>query len=149
MEKLNVLNEISVVYTSKGSCKVISNSHSAAKLCREIFALDGCNIDLKEYFYIILLDNSNTVKGYYKLSEGGIDATIADVRIAFSVALKCLASGVILCHNHPSGKLAASDKDVLLTRKFKDAGRILSIKVLDHIILTQSCYSSIADSGLL
>lgn len=149
MKNLNVLNEIGVVYTRKGSFRVISDSYSVSKLCREIFTHDGCNIDVKEFFYIILLDKSNQVLGYHKLSEGGIDATIADVRIAFSVALKCLTTGMILCHNHPSGKLTASDQDIRLTKKFVEAGKLLDISVLDHIILTQNCYSSMTDSGLM
>jgi len=75
--------------------------------------------------------------------------TVVDVRLVYKVALQHGATGVILCHNHPSGTLKASEADRQITRKIKVAGENLDIKVLDHIIVTESAYLSFADEGIL
>jgi DNA repair protein RadC len=72
-------------------------------------------------------------------------ATVADIRLAFGIALKCACSAMILCHNHPSGNSKASDADNQLTKRFREAGEIMDIKVLDHIILTNKSFYSYTD----
>jgi DNA repair protein RadC len=89
------------------------------------------------------------VIGSYQLSKGGITGTIADVRLILSVALKTLASGLILAHNHPSGNLKPSEADVSLTNKIKEAAKLMDIQVLDHIILSDCGYFSFADEKIL
>lgn len=144
------INEISVSYTmNKLSHNTIKNSKHAADYVREMYNNTLCQIELKEYFFIILLNRANQVIGYHKLSEGGICGTVVDIRLAFGTALKSLATGIILSHNHPSGNLNASQSDILLTKKFKQAGEILDITIFDHIILTSTTYSSFADEGIL
>jgi DNA repair protein RadC len=101
-----------------------------------------------EEFWIIYLNNSNKVISKSQLSKGGITGTLVDVRIVFKTALEMGATGLILCHNHPSGTLIPSDADKHITRKLKLAGDSLEIKVLDHLIVTEKNYFSFADEGI-
>lgn len=98
---------------------------------------------------MLLLSRSNRVLGQYELSTGGTSGTVADLRLIFAVALKANASGIIIAHNHPSGTLAASQADQDITKKVKEAGRILEIPLLDHLIVTTEGYYSFADQGML
>lgn len=101
-----------------------------------------------EEFWIVYLNNSNKVISKSQLSKGGITGTLVDVRIVFKTALEMGATGLILCHNHPSGTLIPSDADKQITRKLKLAGDSLEIKVLDHLIITESSYYSFVDEGI-
>ena len=102
-----------------------------------------------EEFWVVYMNNSNKVVYKCQLSKGGMTGTVVDVRIAFKLALEHNATGIILCHNHPSGTLVASDADKQITRKLKIAGENLDIKVLDHLIITETAYFSFADEGIL
>lgn len=101
-----------------------------------------------EEFWIIYLNNSNKVIAKAQLSKGGITGTLVDVRIVFKTALEMGATGLILCHNHPSGTLIPSEADKQITRKLKVAGDSLEIKVLDHLIVTETSYFSFVDEGI-
>ena len=101
-----------------------------------------------EEFWIIYLNNSNKVISKSQLSKGGITGTLVDVRIVFKTALEMGATALILCHNHPSGTLIPSDADKQITKKLKLAGESLEIKVLDHLIVTETSYFSFADEGI-
>ena len=101
-----------------------------------------------EEFWIIYMNNSNKVISKSQLSKGGITGTLVDVRIVFKTALEIGATALILCHNHPSGTLIPSDADKQITRKLKVAGDSLEIKVLDHLIVTETSYYSFADEGI-
>ena len=101
-----------------------------------------------EEFWIIYMNNSNKVISKSQLSKGGITGTLVDVRIVFKTALEMGATALILCHNHPSGTLIPSDADKQITRKLKLAGDSLEIKVLDHLIVTETSYYSFADEGI-
>ena len=106
--------------------------------------------DLKhEEFWVLYLNNSNVILSKQCLSKGGLTGTLVDTRLVFKPALAQLATGIILCHNHPSGTLVASASDKQLTNKIKLAGETLDIKVLDHLIITEKTYFSFADEGLL
>jgi DNA repair protein RadC len=102
-----------------------------------------------EEFWVIYLNNSNKVISKSQLSKGGITGTIVDVRLVFKTALEMGATGVILCHNHPSGTLKPSDADKQITKKLKLAGESLDIMVLDHLIVTENHYFSFMDEGIL
>ena len=102
-----------------------------------------------EEFWVIYLNNSNKVVSKVQLSKGGITGTLVDVRLVFKTALEIGATGIILSHNHPSGALTASDADRQITRKLKTAGDNLDIKVLDHVIITETGYFSFPDEGIL
>ena len=102
-----------------------------------------------EEFWVITLNRSNKVKRTLCISEGGVEGTVADPKKIFKMALEDNASGVILCHNHPSGALRPSENDVKITRKCKEAGAFLELPVLDHLIIGHEKYFSFADEGLL
>jgi DNA repair protein RadC len=106
-------------------------------------------IELQEEFKVLLLNRNNEVLGIYPLSKGGVSGTVVDVKLVFSVALKCNASSLIVAHNHPSNSLKPSQADKNLTEKLKLAGNYLDIKLLDHIIVTKNDYYSFADNGIL
>lgn len=125
----------------------IKCSLDSATVARNIFNQSDSKVSLKEYFFVVLLNNANRVVGFYKLSEGGICGTVADIRLTFATALKSLATGIILIHNHPSGNLKPSEADKVLTQRFKKAGELLDVHVLDHIILTNEDYFSFSDEG--
>ena len=104
---------------------------------------------LHEEFWVLFLNNSNKVIHKAQLSKGGITGTIVDTRIIFKTALEYNAISLILTHNHPSGKLLASDSDKDITRKLQLAGKQMDIMILDHVIITESSYYSFADEGIL
>ena len=101
-----------------------------------------------EEFWVLFLNNSNNVISKMQLSKGGIGGTTVDVRLIFKLAFEKFATALILCHNHPSGSLIPSDADKQITRKVKEAGSKLDVKVLDHLIITESKYYSFVDEGI-
>ena len=101
-----------------------------------------------EEFWVLFLNNSNKVISKSQLSKGGITGTIVDVRLVFKLALESGATGLILCHNHPSGSLMPSSADKEITKKLKQAGDNLDVKVLDHLIITETKYYSFVDEGI-
>lgn len=102
-----------------------------------------------EEFWILYLNNANKVLARERISTGGITGTLVDTRLIFKKGLEVMATALILCHNHPSGALKPSDSDLQLTRKIKEAGTILDIRILDHLIITESSFYSFADEGKL
>ncbi len=102
-----------------------------------------------EEFWVLYLNNSNKILYKNCLSTGGITGTLVDVRLLFKKALEVSAVAIILCHNHPSGKLKPSKADIDLTQKINGGGKNLDIKVLDHLIITEEAYFSFADSDLI
>ena len=102
-----------------------------------------------EQFWVMLLNPANRVIKIVKISDGGINGTSADPKRVFKIALENNASAMMLCHNHPSGSVKPSDADKNLTRNIVNAGKLLEIKILDHIVVGIDNYFSFADSGLL
>ena len=101
-----------------------------------------------EEFWVLFLNNSNKIISKSQLSKGGMTGTIVDVRLVFKLALENGATGLILCHNHPSGNLQPSKADKEITKKLKAAGESLDVKVLDHLIITETKYYSFVDEGI-
>lgn len=102
-----------------------------------------------EEFWVLFLDRANHVLRRSKLSQGGMNGTVTDVRMILREALLNKASGIIVCHNHPSGNLNPSDSDIAITKKIKEAGAIMDIQLLDHIIIGNKEYYSFADNGII
>lgn len=102
-----------------------------------------------EEFWVMLLNRGNKIIDTFMVSQGGISGTVIDVRLILKKAIEKLASSLILCHNHPSGTIQASDADRTITKKILDAAKIMDISVLDHIIITQNSFLSFADEGML
>lgn len=146
--KFNIVNEIKLSYSRKGNCeKLITTSRDAVKIFKEHF--DSDEMDYRESFFALYLNQANRVLGIKKISESGISSTIVDVRIIMQAALLCNASGIILAHNHPSGNLKPSQEDLKMTQKIKEAAQFLNIQLLDHCILSSTAYISFADDGHL
>ena len=122
----------------------ISSSTDANDIFRSVLTVKPY-----EEFWIILLNRSNRVIGLKMISEGGISGTVVDPKKIFKIALDNHASGIILGHNHPSGVLIPSEADVKITKKLINAGLLLEIAVLDHLIITDDGFYSFTDDGAL
>lgn len=106
-------------------------------------------IEHRERGVALLLNRANQVIGVYNMGDGGITGTVIDTRLLLCAAINCLASSIILSHNHPSGNLKASDQDMELTKKLSSAAKLLEMKVIEHLIITKYDYYSFADNGIL
>ncbi len=126
------------------STPIIVSSESAYKL----LVNDLEDLDYEE-FWILMLNSGNRLINKKRISIGGINKTVVDARVIFKLALEAKASALILGHNHPSGTLKPSQADLGLTQKLVQAGKLLDIKVLDHLIVSNSGYLSFSDSGLM
>jgi DNA repair protein RadC len=124
----------------------IQSSEAAANFIRRFYTGD---IDIFESSFVLLLNSQNLTIGYAKLSQGGIQGTVMDPRLVAHYAVKCLASAVIIAHNHPSGALKPSEADLTLTKKINSGLELLDIKLLDHVIITSEGYYSLLDNGQL
>lgn len=104
-------------------------------------------IQVREYFYAVFLNSDSRVKGFIKVSEGGVGSCPVDPKIIFSAALKCLATGIVLTHNHPSGNTNPSEIDKRLTKKLSEGAKLLDIDLLDHLIVSDCQYHSFREHG--
>ncbi|CAL2075227.1 DNA repair protein RadC [Tenacibaculum sp. 190524A05c] len=102
-----------------------------------------------EEFWVVYLDNANKVIDKQQISKGGLTSTLVDVRLIYKRAIELAAIGIIICHNHPSGKVDPSHSDIELTQQIKEAGITLNIKLLDHLIIGKKKYFSFADEAIL
>lgn len=121
-------------------------SNDSADYARDFFAED---LSIRESMYAIYTNQANNTIGYQLISAGAIAATIADCRIILKGAIDCLASGVILVHNHPSGSLRPSNADNEITSKIEKYLKEIDIRLIDHLIITEDSYFSYADNGKL
>jgi len=121
------------------------------KQSQDVFALmQPILADLPhEEFWILVLNQANKVINRFNISKGGISGTVIDVRLIMEKALYQHAASLILCHNHPSGNSQPSKADATITQKLKEAGKILDIQILDHVIIAENRYFSFADEGSL
>ena len=144
------ISEVQLIYRTKVKASdrpQIKCSKDAYELFKESWDMD--TIEHHEEFMLMLLTRSNRVLGIASISKGGINGTVTDVRIVMQYAIKANASGLIVCHNHPSGNLQPSESDTAITRKIKDSAILMDIQLLDHLIINTDDYHSFADNGLL
>lgn len=144
------ITEITVTYVPRvpnAHKPVITTAAHAYKLFLERW--NPHTIELLEECKIMYLNRANRVLGICDLSRGGMSATVADPRIILAIALKTLATAIILAHNHPGGRLTPSAADELLTRRIVEAARLHDIAVQDHLIVSPDGYFSFADEGML
>jgi len=125
--------------------KIVS-SKDAFKVISQFYFDD---IDIFESFFILCLNRNNQTIAYAKISQGGVSGTVVDIKLIAKYAIDCLASSVILAHNHPSGNLKPSPEDIKITERAREALKILDIQVLDHVILTSDGYYSFGDEGII
>ncbi len=102
-----------------------------------------------EEFWLLMLNRSNSLLKKELISRGGIAGTVADTKIIFKTAITHYASSIIVCHNHPSGNTKPSEADIKITKNIKEAGKIMDIPLLDHLIITEESFYSFADEGML
>ena len=144
----DLIAEVQISYSSHVKAKdrmKVTGSKDAA----DAFRIFWPAYEHIEYSYLLMLNRQNQILGYHQLSKGGMTGAVIDVRVIFQVALKACATSLILAHNHPSGNLETSDADRKISRQIKEAGKILDIPLLDHLIMTTDSYLSMADEGLL
>lgn len=148
MKNNSQVAEIQVSYTPNLLIDMnIKNSKKSFELMLNEWELE--TLQMQEEVKILLLNRSNKVLGIYSLAKGGLTGCVVDVRIILSIALKTLATGIILVHNHPSGNLKPSQADLDITKKLKNSCDLLDISLLDHLIITKDNYFSFADEGLI
>jgi DNA repair protein RadC len=151
MKTQNSISEVKLVYRTK----VKASDRPQIKCSKDAYELflgswDQDTIEHIEEFKLMILNRSNTVLGIAAISKGGISGTVTDIRIILQLAIKSNASGLIVCHNHPSGNVNPSESDTRLTQKIKESGQIMDIQLLDHLIITPNDdYYSFADNGLI
>lgn len=121
---------------------------SSSKDAYQILKLHLADLRTEE-FWAVFLNQSNKVIHLAQLTQGGINQSIVDIRIVFKIALEHFATGIIISHNHPSGNLKPSAEDINITKKIQEAGNLMNIQILDHLIITQNTYLSFADEGIL
>lgn len=144
------VSEIELIYRNKLKAEdrlKIPDASTAYNLLMTMWDMN--KIELVEQFYIMLLDRNNACMGISHVSTGGVSSCIVDPKIVFGIALKSRATGLILAHNHPSGNLEPSKADRALTYQLQEAGKLLDISVLDHLIVTPKDYNSFANMGYI
>ncbi len=145
---MNLLTEIHVSYKPTIlSHKNITNSTEAYETVLKHW--NKHTIELYEEVKVMYFNGANKLLGIHDLSKGGISSTIIDIRRVLSVALKCNASGFILVHNHPSGRLSPSKADKDITDRMDTCAKQMDIELLDHLIITRDGYYSFSDEGIL
>ena len=147
-----VLDEFSIKknknnFTINGFNKKIMSSNDAVKILREIWEDD--TINAYEQAYILYFNKANSLIGYYHHSNGGIDGTVMDIQMISGLAVKSLAKGVIIAHNHPSENTQPSNADKQVSEQLKTALKTFNITLLDSLIITNDSYFSFADEGIL
>lgn len=143
-----IVSEIQVSYKHNSQYKPqIRSSKDSYELLKPLFPRE--TIQMQEQVVVLYLNRANQVIGSFQLSKGGLTSAIVDIRLILSIALKTLASGFILAHNHPSGNLCPSETDIKLTRKIREAARLVDIELIDHLILSSDSYYSFTDEGLM
>ncbi len=150
LQSLNQIAEVELIYKTKIKASErlqVKTSKDAADLLKQIW--DENKIDFVEQFKVLFLNRANKVLGIFEVSSGGVTGTVADPKLVFVATLKANACSIIISHNHPSGNLKPSEPDERLTEKIKQAGQLLDIKLIDHIIVTSEGYYSFADEGLI
>lgn len=123
---------------------VINNGSDAAMFFKPMLADQPF-----ETFHVLFLSHANKVLHYRHLSTGGITSTVVDPRLIFREALDTGATKLLLCHNHPSGSLRPSQADLRITSRIKDMGMLFDIQVMDHIIVSETGYYSLAEEGMI
>lgn len=160
LKKLNKENKVNLVIDQEVKIKlkkqeikvesfVIKSSKDTFDYARKIYDIDG-DIDIRESVYVIFLKRNNQTIGWFECSKGGIVGTVIDNRLILASAITCLASSMIIIHNHPSGETKPSQSDIDITRKLNELSRLMNITVLDHVICTSDNekYYSFADEGI-
>ncbi len=139
--RLSVVKEPTILQRTK-----ITSSKNAELAMRNFYT---DNIEIYESFHVLYLNRANDIVGHAEISRGSATGTVVCLKMIFKYALDSLSNAIILCHNHPSGQLRPSQQDIDLTKKTKEAGKIMEVQLLDHVIVTKDGHYSFADEGML
>lgn len=142
------LREIEISYGKSRpiSSDIIRKSADA----EQIFRKEWRGMDVVESAYVLYLKINSQILGIQRIGQGGTKSAIVDPKVIFGTALKALADRIIIAHNHPSNSLKPSQADHKLTEKIKEAGKLLDIELLDHLILIpENGYYSFKDEGYI
>lgn len=126
----------------------ISGVQAVKDLFRDV-VFDDATIDYRESFYAVYANRKNEVLGFYCIGKGGVASTAVDIRLVMQAGLLLNASCFFVSHNHPSGTCLPSREDDNVTKKLKDAGKLMDMPLLDHIIIARDSFFSYSDSGTL
>ena len=149
-ERSPKLAEIRAVYKSRTKASERTNIRApldVVEYLRTVWNQD--TLELREDFLVLCLNGNHQAIGWVRVATGGFNFAPIDPRVVFSVALQTASSAIILAHNHPSGSLQPSAEDKAITNRLKEAGELLGIRVLDHLILTRDEHFSFQEDGLL
>ncbi|MDR2586388.1 MAG: hypothetical protein LBC84_09290 [Prevotellaceae bacterium] len=142
---MNTINEIEIKYTPTSVCnRKLFDARAVAKVGRKLI---GDDMSVRECCIALFTNNALECIGVYVVGKGGICAVETDIRLLFAAALKSLATGIVLIHNHPSGRLDENEIDLSMTRKVKDAAKLLEIQFHDHVVVTPDSYYSYSENG--
>lgn len=147
MKELLQIAEVQLTYKNKRKGTVnITQSQNAYNVFKSIWADD---IELRERFYVMFLNRRNNIIAVQEISAGSTTGCVVDAKFIFATAVKVMAEGIILSHNHPSGNTKPSEPDIQITKKIKEICKLFDMSLLDHLILTDETYLSMADEGLM
>jgi DNA repair protein RadC len=149
-ERSPELSEIKAVYRSRTKSKDRTRIHAACDAAEYLrFVWNKDTLELIEDFMMVCLNTAHQAIGWVKVSTGGFDRASIDPRVVFSIALQTGSSAIIVAHNHPSGDVRPSEDDKAVTKRLEEAGKLLNIRLLDHIILGKDTCFSFAENGLM
>ncbi len=150
VDDLIQVSEVELFYKSKINASKRITIRTAEDAYRVFLTYwDSGKIDFIEQFKLLLLNRSKKVLGIIDISSGGLAGTVVDIRLIFVAALKAKALSIIVAHNHPSGNPIPSHADIAITQRLRDAGKILTIELDDHIIITSEGFYSFKKEGIL
>lgn len=139
---LRVVKETSGRYDVR---KKIQNPNDIFNIAQNVLQ---ANEYAEENLWLITLDTKNNITGIFTVSTGSLNSSIVHPREIFKRAVLQNAASIIICHNHPSGDPAPSQEDINITKRIYDAGKILGIELLDHIIIGDNKYTSLKEKGV-
>lgn len=142
-DRLNILvKEKAVNYTTHSK---LTSPSAIYDMMVDVFDMKNL---AEEYLYLIAFDTKQSVLGVFEISHGTVNSSLISPREVFIKALLCGAVNVVLVHNHPSGDPSPSNADMQVTRRIKESGELLGVKLLDHVIVGDSYYS-MSEFGLI
>ncbi|MGR3318771.1 MAG: JAB domain-containing protein [Candidatus Anammoxibacter sp.] len=145
------IKELSVTYRKKrvpktAHCSIgkkVTSSRAIYELFKDIWK------ECSEKFYVLHMNNKNVIQSIQLVSVGSLTASIVEPREVFKAALIAGSAAIAFVHNHPSGDPKPSDEDVEITKRLKEVGSIVGIKVIDHIVIGDGEFFSLKDNGLM
>lgn len=141
--------ELNLTYKLSAAPAARTKIHCSEDFIAFIRPYYGDQIETRELFFAVFMNQANHVVGVYALSTGGLTGTVADIRLILATALLSMTNQIIVTHNHPSGNLEPSGADRALTEKLKHAGATHDIRLIDHIIMTEHGHYSFGDNGIM